>query len=778
MSKKLWYTKPANSFTEALPLGNGSMGAVVYGSLPQEHVSLNDDTFWSGIGRRTEKEVSLENLNHVRQLLFSNQYYEAQQFIEQNMLGTYNESYMPLGDLFYRFTDIDQWTDYKRMLNLETAIVTSEFQANGNRYFIEMFASYPEKALVIQIKTTSLHAINLEISLQSKVHHFTSYGVDGKIIMKGNAPSHVDPNYVVSDTPIVYDENHKGMPFACCCKVDTIDGTISVDDSRLYVSGASEVSFRILMENGYQGVKALIDMDVEKCGQKCFDRIEKMLEKSYEQLKDEHINDYQGIFQKTELHLAEEGEDLPTDVRLNEFKAGKDDKALYSLFFDYNRYLMIASSRRGSQPANLQGVWNESIRPVWSSNWTININTQMNYWPTCPCNMTECYEPLISMLEEMSITGQETARKQFHCSGWAANHNVDLWRHTEPVGGDAKYAYWPMGGVWLAAQIYDYYEYTLDKICLRQRIYPVMRGAVQFCLDWLVKGADGRYHTAPSTSPENTFLDEKGRECGVSYSSTMDISIIKDLFKKFKAASSALEIKDDICAKIAEYEALLPDFQIDENGRLQEWIKAFKEADSGHRHFSPIYLFHPGDLLQNSSEKLIEACKKLIEWRVEHHHLQIGWSCAWLINLWAKLGYGDQAENYLKTLLQMSVYNNMFDLHPPLGEGPGEREVFQIDGNFGAASGIASMLVQSRMGEINILPALPESWKTGSVKGLLAHGNITVDVEWNDGKVEVTRFTSPFSQCVKLRIATSNLTKEIQLKANEPYVINMKNELF
>ncbi len=774
MSKKLWYTKPANSFTEALPLGNGSMGAVVYGDLPQEHISLNYDTFWSGVGRREEKEVPKEYLDHVRHLLFSSQYYEAQQFIEQNMLGKYNESYMPLGDLYYKFTDVNQWTDYKRILDLETATVTSEFQANGSRYFIEMFASYPEKALVLKIKTTSLYAINIDLSLKSKVKYITEYDSDGKIIMKGNAPSHVDPNYVVSDTPIIYDENNMGMPFACCCKVEATDGEISADTSKLHISNASEVVFYIFMENGYRGVKTQIDPDVNKCVQKCLKCFDRINFKSYEQLREEHITDYQSIFLKTELNLAEDREDMPTNIRLDNFRAGIDDNGLYSLFFDYNRYLMISSSRKGSQPANLQGVWNESIRPVWSSNWTININTQMNYWPTCPCNMTECYEPLISMLEEMSITGQETACKQFHCKGWAANHNIDLWRHTEPVAGDAKYAYWPMGGVWLSAQIYDYYEYTLDEMCLRNRIYPIMRGAVQFCLDWLVKGKDGRYHTAPSTSPENTFLDEKERECGVSYSSTMDLSIMKQLFKNFKSANKVLGINDTLVSQLEKCEILLPDFQIDKDGRLQEWIKAFKEADCGHRHFSPVFPFHPGGIFEDNNLRMIEACKKLIEWRVEHHHQQIGWSCAWLINLWAKMGYGDRAESYLKTLLKMSVYDNLFDLHPPLGEGPGEREVFQIDGNFGGASGIASMLMQSRMGEIRILPALPESWKTGSVRGLLAHGNITVDVAWSNGEMEVTCLKSPFSQKVKLHVVTSGLTREVLLKANETCVINMK----
>ena len=771
MNKRLWYKKPAKSFTEALPLGNGSMGAIVYGNLPQEHISLNMDTFWSGVGRREEEEVPKAHLDYVRQLIFSEKYYEAQKFIEQNMLGRYNESYMPLGDLYYKFTDVDQWTDYKRVLDLETATVTSEFQANGSKYQVEMFASYPGKLLALKINTSKTGAINLEFSLSSKVRYTTEYHSDGKIIMKGNAPSHVEPNYVVSETPIVYDENHMGMPFACCCRTEIIDGEISADSSKMQISNASSVVMYIFMENGYKNIKSQIDPDVTKCIQRCLERMGRADIEAYEQIRKEHIEDYQSIFMKTVLELSEDSNDEPTDVRLKNFKEGKEDQGLYSLFFDYNRYLMISSSRKGSQPANLQGIWNESIRPVWSSNWTININTQMNYWPTCSCNMAECYEPLISMLEEMSITGQETARKQFHCGGWAANHNIDLWRHTEPVGGDAKYAYWPMGGVWLSAQIYEYYEYTLDKVCLQERIYPVMRGAVQFCLDWLVKGNDGRYHTAPATSPENTFLDENGNECGVSYSSTMDLSIIRELFKNFKAANEALGIQDSLVEQIEEREELMPDFQIDQNGLLQEWIRPFREADPGHRHFSPIFSFHPGSIFEDMQMK--DACKKLIERRVANHHLQIGWSCAWLINLWAKFGYGNKAEEYLRTLLKMSVYDNLFDLHPPLGEGPGEREVFQIDGNFGSASGITAMLVQSKTGEIHILPALPDNWKNGSVKGLLAHGNVTVDVVWKDGKMEVARLTSPFSQKIKLHVATSGFTQEIMLKENEVYELTV-----
>lgn len=765
MNKKIWYTTASDAFQNALPIGNGSMGAIVHGTLPEEHVALNLDTLWSGTGRRKEKEVPKEALDYVRKLIFSRQYYDAQQYIQQHMLGQYNESYVPIGDLHYHFSGIEKWKNYKRELNLETGILTIEFEAKYTKYQIMMFASYPDQALIMQVTKKGPEKINMEISLNSKLQYQTNCLKSGKIQMQGRAPSHVEPNYIECDRPIIYDQEHPGMPFACCCQVEIEGGNLYAEEEQLQIRDASVVTLFTNMKDGYQGVEKPIDTDEKKCIDQCVHHLSRLQEKGLQAILKDHIADYQSIFKKMDFCLTEQENENPTDVRLQQLREGKADPGLFTLFFDYNRYLMIASSRQGSQPANLQGIWNGSVRPVWSSNWTININTEMNYWPTCPCNMTECYEPLLTMLEDLSIAGKETAKKQFHCRGWAANHNIDLWRHTEPVGGNAKYAYWPMGGVWLSAQIYDYYAYTLDEKCLKERIYPVMRGAVEFCLDWMVEGSDGKLHTAPSTSPENTFLDDQGRECGVSYSSTMDLAIIRELFVRFLEAEKVLQINDPLAEQVQSAWEKMPEYQINSRGGMQEWIEDFREYDPGHRHFSPLLSLYPGTQLEE--EMLMKAAEKTIEFRIKHHHLQIGWSCAWLINLWARLGSGEKAFNYLELLLKKSVYNNLFDLHPPLGEGPGEREVFQIDGNFGSASGTLLMLMQSRKGKIDLLPALPEQWKEGCIKGMLAHGNITVDIQWKDGKLEKIQMSSPFSQSVKVQDCSSGKEWKISLRSGE-----------
>ena len=762
MNRTIWYNYSSEKFQDALPLGNGSMGAIFHGTLPEGHISLNYDTFWSGTGRRKEKIIPKENLEHARKLIFDEKFYDAQEYIEKNMLGQYNESYIPIGELHYKLLNILNYKNYKRGLDLNTGIAFVEFETDNTKYKIELFSSYPDKIIAIHFKSYGEEKICAELFLDSKIKHVACSNSSGVIKMGGNAPSNIKPNYIESENPITYDENNLGMAFGCCCKINLANGKLSSDTKKLYVNNSSEFMLFVAMDDGYNGFDNKIEKNFEICIKRCINHLDKLNVKTFSSIKNDHVKDYQSLFDKMSIELnGEDTDNKPMDVRLKEFKEGANDLNLITLFFDYNKYLLISSSRKGSQPPTLQGIWNGSIRPVWSSNWTININTEMNYWPVCACNLTECYEPLISFLEDLSISGKETAKKRFHCKGWVANHNIDIWRHTEPVGGKANYAYWPIGGVWLAAQIYDYYSYTLDKDVLRDRIYPVMKGSVEFCLDWLVEGKDNCLHTAPSTSPENTFIDENGRECSISYSSTMDIAVIKELFIRFIEAQHELNIEDSITEKIKSAMDRMPSYKVNSEGKIQEWIKDFKEYDPGHRHFSPVFALYPGTQFKTNEE--FEACKKLIDSRISHNHLQIGWSCAWLINIWARMGNGEEALAYLETLLKNSVYNNLFDLHPPLGEGPGEREVFQIDGNFGSASGILEMLIQSSKGNIKLLPALPSKWKNGNVKGILAHGNINVDILWEDGKMKEASFESTYSQDVIVEDKTSNAIWNIRI---------------
>lgn len=773
MNTKLKYITPAKSFTEALPLGNGSLGAMVYGGVPEEHITLNHDTFWSGTGRRPEKEIDAKILGHARELLFEEKFWEAEQFIKEHMLGFYNESYMPLGELNYRFEEIGEIEQYSRNLDLENAIFSSEFCSKNTLYQTEVFISYPAKALILRMKVSGSEKLNLSVNLNSKVRHDMKAEVSQDLYIFGNAPSNVQPNYLTCDHPITYDEQNPGMAFGCYLHIENTGGEVTALKDELKVKNADEVLFYLTAEDGYRGYKKRIEKDPEVCIAQCRKSLEILKNRDYESLKQEHIIDYKSVYKDVRLELEKEESDMPLDQRLAEFRNGKQDLGLLCLFFHYNRYLMVASSRKGSQPANLQGIWNESIHPVWSSNWTVNINTEMNYWMNGSCNLLDSYLPFVEFVSELSDAGKETARKQYHCSGWTANHNVDIWRQTGPVAGEPKYAYWPMGGIWLCAQSYEYFKYSKDIEYLKTKIFPAMKGAVEFCLDWLQLREDGKYYTAPSTSPENTFADKEGRACGVSYMTTSDLAIIKEMFLNYAEAVKVLEVKDDLTNKIEEYQKRLPEYQISKTGKIQEWIQDFDEIDAGHRHFSPVFGFHPGHSIKKTDTELVEACKKFIEEKVKNYSQQIGWSCAWLINLWARLGDGTKANYYYEELLRESVYDNLFDLHPPLGETDGEREVFQIDGNFGSASAVAEMLLESEEGKITILPAVPESWKTGSIKGLLAVGNIRVDLSWKDGKPERISLFSENSQNVEIVYKGKRIGGFVELKKEEQQILDL-----
>ncbi len=752
MNTKLWYDAPASSFCEGLPVGNGSLGGIVYGGIPEGFMTLNLDTLWSGTGRRQEKKINKRVLDDAKKLCMSGEYFEAQNVIEGKMLGQYNESYMPLGMFRYRYNDIEKYEKYRRELDLEKGIVKTEFVYKNTCYDSEVFSSYPDKAIVMKFSCESEAKMCMEFWLESKLQFLAAVRKENGLVIFGNAPGHVDPNYVESSNPIVYQYKNPGMPFCCSMHIDAKDGEVSCVNGKIRVHGAKEIRVILTAADGYCTGTYKIDASVDRCLDSCEQMMEKVRGKTYEELMEAHVKDYSSLFNKSMLYLEGEKIELPLNERLKRFKDGNPDPELYCLYYHYNRYLLISSSRKGTQPANLQGIWSESIRPVWSSNWTININTEMNYWPAGICNLTECFDPLLCMLEEMSEAGKETAKNYYHCRGWAANHNVDIWRHTEPVSGLAKYAYWPMGGVWLSAQIFDYYKYTGNKELLRNRIYPVMAGSARFCLDWMERGEDGKYRTPLSTSPENTFKDDCGRECAVSAGSTMDLALIKELFKNVCYASELLGIQDEIVEEIKEVYVKIPDYQIGKYGQIQEWKEDFTEEDPGHRHFSALAGFHPGTTINKyDTPELIEGVKSFIERRLLYGGGHIGWSCAWLINFCARLEDGNGALFFLNNLLKKSSYDNLFDLHPPLGESPGEREVFQIDGNFGAASGIAGMLLRSCYNKIELLPALPEEWKNGKVKGLLGEGGITVNIEWENNSLLRAELYSEIPQETEVR---------------------------
>lgn len=730
METKLWYKTQATSFTQALPIGNGSLGAMVYGKVPEEYISLNIDTLWSGTGRKQDKYLDRSILEEAKKLSLSGKYYEADKLVEKNLLGEYNESYMPLGILRYRYINIDKPWEYKRELDLEKAIVKTNFLSGDVEYTSEIFASYPARAIILSIRASKKSALNIEFALESKLK--VDIIADKSFsIVKGFAPSHVEPNYVDSNNPIIYDENNSGMPFCTYMEIESEDGIITANSNKIYVKAASEIRIILTADTGYLNRKYSIDYDINRCIQACKKKMEGIRDKSYTYILQEHLNDYQKLFYKSIFKLESETIKGDTSERIKLFREGSEDLGLYCLYYHYGRYLLISSSRKGSEASNLQGIWSEELRPAWSSNFTININTQMNYWPAGVCNLIECYEPLLSLLKDLSVAGKETAKKNFYCEGWVANHNVDIWRSTKAVAGMAKYAFWPMGGVWLSTSLFEYYKYTRDKDLLNKEIYPILKGSAEFCLSWLEKLDDGYYHTPLSTSPENTFYDKDGRECAISYSSTMDIALIKELFKDILYSSRILKIEDDFIAKLKRVYAKLPPYKIGKDGKLQEWIEDFSEVNKGHRHFSPLFAFFPGTTISDKeNEKFIAAVEKFIEIRLENGGGHTGWSLAWIINLYAKLGNVEKALKYLRELIANSSYDNLLDLHPPLGENEFEKVVFQIDGNFGGISGIANMLLKCINGKGEISKNLTKIWKKGSISGLLDFEGKEVNFEW------------------------------------------------
>ncbi len=741
LNSKLWYQRPARAFKEALPLGNGHMGAMVYGSCPGERISLNSDTLWSGVPGVKEVPVSAGQLSHVRRLIFSGKYHEAEKLMEQDMLGCWNESYMPLGTLNIRYNDVAEFTEYRRELDLETAIAATAFEADGILINSEVFISYPANIMAVRIVSESAQKLNMAVQLESRLQcKVDEKGEDG-LVLFGNAPSHVEPNYAGTPNPVVYDPENPGMRFHIHLKAQVNDGKVSTKAGKITIENASEVLLLLSTANGYRGYDSPMEVKDEVIESCCRKHITDAGKKGYLSLKEEHIADHHGLYGRVGLQLGDGERDLfPTDERIRRFKQGERDNGLFSLLFNYGRYLLIASSREGSQPANLQGIWNEDMRPAWSSNWTTNINVEMNYWPAGVCNLSDCEAPLIDMVRELKDSGVKTARLTNHCSGFAVNHNVDIWRQTAPVSGLAKYAYWPMAGVWLCSNLYEHYCFTQDREYLIKTCYPVMKSAARFCLDWLVEGEDRKLHTCPSTSPENSFFDSEGRPCSVSYSSTMDMALIRALFGNIIEANECFHMDDGFAEVLAQKLPLLPGFKIGRYGQLQEWVEDFREVDAGHRHFAPVVAFHPFSLInQNATPGLVQAVHRLIDRRLENSSGHIGWNCAWLIGIFARLRESGKAYDYCRQFITHAMYDNLFGLHPPLGETEGELEVFQIDGNLGAAAGIAEILLQSHLDEILLLPALPEEWENGSVAGLKARGGFEVNMDWNSGKLVLAK---------------------------------------
>ncbi len=702
---QLYYTNSASCWEETLPIGNGSLGAMIWGNTKEEHLGLNQDSLWSGYPHDKNNHHAFEYLKKARQLVENRKYTDAEALIQNHMLAEYNESYLPLGDLFFRFHTVGEITNYKRVLDIEEAIANVSYCQNGHQYKREYFASYPANAIFIKF-TCDSKELHFHLAFQSEIKHSQVVSKQG-ISINGQCPEHLDPIYVHQEPPIV--QGTRGMAFSAGVQILSCDGQVSIQENQLQITDASSTVLAIW------AVKAS-SYDVTA---------------GFDAWKEAHITDYQSIYKKVDFYLGEQSS-LPTNVRLQNLREGVKDNSLYALYFQYGRYLLISSSREGSLPANLQGIWSWQFRAPWCCNFTTNINLQMNYWPAQSCNLTECISPYIEFIKKLVKEGQKTAHIHYGCRGFVHHHNADYWGNTNPAGyahghdkGEgisATWGFWPMGGAWLVDEIYRHYEYNPDENYLRDTVYPILKEASLFLVDWLYE-YNGIYVSCPSTSPENRFLTEDG-DCCIAMNTAMDLTLIREVFHHFQKTCEILGITDELLPDIQIRLEKLAPLTIGSYGQILEWNEEFEEKEPGQRHLSHLYGLFPSEEFEND-EQLKDACRIALQHRMENGSGHTGWSCAWIINLLAILGEGEKAITYLNKLLCNATHSNLWGDHPP----------FQIDANFGATAAIANMLVQNRKGTLKILPALPTEWSDGYIKGLRLKEGRSIDIYWKESKL-------------------------------------------